>query len=104
MSLVELDGAQGEGGGRIVRSARTPGMLTGRPGRVLPASAGFALETPAEFAAQAREAALQARGASARAGFEDPDVILVGEVAGSQAGLAAWSREDRARHPFPRPD
>ncbi len=44
--------------------------------------------------------ALEKAGTPARVTFDDPDLVLVIETIGQQAGLSLWTREDRVRYPF----
>lgn len=43
-------------------------------------------------------------GASARIGFNDPDVVIVIDTIDTRAGIAMWTREDLDRHRLLRPD
>lgn len=45
-------------------------------------------------------ASLRDAGRPGRVDFEDPDYIVMIETLDQRAGLALWSREDRARYPF----
>ena len=48
--------------------------------------------------------ALGRAGNPGRITFEDPDVIVSGEIVGPRAGFAIWTREERARYPLLRLD
>ena len=43
---------------------------------------------------------LRQEGATAKVSFDDPDLIIVVETVGQQAGLALWTKEDRDRYGF----